>query len=157
MLLLALEQGRRRVQVQRKREAKVMKAVAAGVLVWLLSSIAQMALLPIDRSLIARQIIATSIGGLVTVIVTLAMQLKHEEVHYSVAMERAAIVAELNHHVRNAVFPMHIAVQSLGDADAKKIADEAMERINIALKDATSDALSRRVDYSYSNGAGEQS
>ncbi len=141
------------MQVRRKKEYKVMKAVGAGLLVWIVSSVAQLALVPIDHTTIARQVIANSIGGLVTVIVTLAIQLSHEEVHFQVAMERAAIVAELNHHVRNAIFPMHIAVQRLGDADAKKIADDAVERINIALKDATSDALARRVDYSSDNGS----
>jgi len=141
------------VQVRRKKEYKVVKAIAAGILVWLVSTVAQLALVPIDHTTMARQAIANSIGGLVTVIVTLAIQLSHEEVHFQVAMERAAIVAELNHHVRNAIFPMHIAVQRLGDADAKKIADDAVERINIALKDATSDALARRVDYSSTNGS----
>jgi hypothetical protein len=141
------------VRVRRTREYKVLKAVAAGVLVWLVSSAAQLALVPIDRSLIARQIVANSIGGLVAVIFTLAIQLKHEEVHSQVAMERAAIVAELNHQVRNAIFPMHIAVQTLGDADAKKIADDAVDRINVALKDATTDALTGRVDYSVSSGS----
>lgn len=136
------------MQVQRKKERKVLKAVAAGMLVWVVSSLAQMALVPMDHSIMVRQVIANSIGGLVTVIVTLAIQLSHEELHFQVALERAAVVAELNHHVRNAIFPMHIAVERLGDADAKRIADEAVERINIALKDATSDALSRRVDYS---------
>lgn len=140
------------MRVKHNAEPKVLKALGAGVLVWVASSIAQIALVPFDRSQIAHQIIANSIGGLVAVIVTLAIQLKHEEVHYQVAMERAAILAELNHHVRNAVFPMHIAVQSLGDADAKKIADEAVERINVALKDATADALARRVDYSFMSG-----
>ena len=148
------------MQVQTKKEYKVLKAIAAGTLVWLASSIAQLAIIPVDRSLIARQIIANSVGGLVAVIVTLAMQLRHEEIHYLVAMERAGIVAELNHHVRNAIFPMHIAVQTLGNADAKKIADEAVERINLALKDATTDALAHRVDYSFTtttaNGAGAQ-
>lgn len=143
------------MKVRSSKEPKVLKALGAGVLVWLASTAAQLALVPIDRAQFARQIIANSIGGLVAVIVTLAIQLKHEEVHYNVAMERAAILAELNHHVRNAVFPMHIAVQSLGDADAKKIADEAVERINVALKDATADALSRRVDYSFTSGASQ--
>lgn len=142
------------MRIQRKREFKVLKAVAAGVLVWLVSFAAQLALLPIDRSLISRQIVANAISGLVAVIVTLAMQLRHEEVHFRVAMDRAAIVAELNHHVRNAIFPMHIAVQRLGDADAKRIAEEAVERINVALKDATTDALAGRVDYS-SNGSSD--
>jgi hypothetical protein len=143
------------VKVRRYREYKVLKAVAAGILVWLVSTGAQLALMPIDRAMLAHQIIANSIGGLVAVIVTLAIQLRHEEVHYQVAIERAAIVAELNHHVRNAIFPMHIAVQRLGDADAKRIADEAVERINIALKDATADALSRRVDYSFTSASTE--
>ena len=35
------------------------------------------------------------------------------------AMERAAIVAELNHHVRNAIFPLCLAVQRSGDGDAQ--------------------------------------
>ena len=143
------------MQVRHKKESKVLKAVAAGTLVWLASTVAHLALLPIDRSMIARQVIADSMGGLVATIVTLAIQLWHEEVHYQTAMDRAAIVAELNHHVRNAVFPMHIAVMRLGDADSKKIADEAMERINIALKDATADALARRVDYSFTTAPSE--
>lgn len=138
--------------VERKTEYKILKALGAGLLVWLVSSAAQFTLFPIDRSLMARQLIASSIGGLVAVIVTLAIQLRHEEVHFQVALDRVAIVAELNHHVRNAIFPMHIAVQRLGDADAVKIADDAVERINIALKDATSDAMARRADYSRSNG-----
>ncbi len=136
------------MQILRKKESKVLKAVGAGIFVWLASCGADFALLPIDRSTIARQMIANSIAGLTAVILILAIQLNHEEVHYDVAMERAAIVAELNHHIRNAVFPMHMAVMKAGDADAKRIADEAVERINIALKDATADALARRVDYS---------
>jgi hypothetical protein len=143
------------VKVTTREEPKVMKAVGCGVLVWAASSIAQIALVPMDRSQILHQIIANSIGGLVAVIVTLAIQLKHEEVHYQIAMERAAILAELNHHVRNAVFPMHIAVQSLGDPEAKKIADDAVERINVALRDATTDALARRVDYSFARTASQ--
>jgi hypothetical protein len=126
----------------------VLNAIAAGALVWVASCAAHFALLPIDRATIAHELISNSIGALVAVILMLAIQLRHEEVHYRIAVERAAIVAELNHQVRNAVFPMHIAVMRIGDAEAKKIADEAVERINIALKDATTDALARRVDYS---------
>jgi hypothetical protein len=39
------------------------------------------------------------------------------------------------------------AVHKVGDAGAITIADEAVERINIALKDATADALSGRAEY----------
>jgi hypothetical protein len=144
------------VQVQRKKQRKVAKAVAAGALVWLASSAADVALIPIDHSLVPRYAIANLVGGLVAIVFTLAIQLKHEEVHYQVAMDRAAIVAELNHHVRNAIFPMHVTLQTLGNADAKKISDEAVERVNIALKDATADALSGRVDYSAESAAQQE-
>jgi len=143
------------VQIHRKRERKVLKAVAAGALVWIVASLADIALMPIERGLIPHQAMANLIGGLVATVVTLAIQLKHEEVHYQVGMERAAIIAELNHHVRNAVFPMHVALLRIGDAEAKKIADDAVERINVALKDATADALAGRVEYSVT-GASDQ-
>lgn len=143
------------MQVQRKQERKILRAVGAGALVWLVASGADLALMPFDRLLLPRQAIANLVGALVAIVVTLALQLKHEEVHYLVAMDRAAIVAELNHHIRNAIFPMHVTLQTLGNADAKKISDEAVERINIALKDATTDALSRRIDYS-AEGGGQQ-
>jgi hypothetical protein len=136
-----------RVQVRPRREYKVLAAVIAGVLVWAAASLANLTLIPFDRALLARQLVANVIGALVAVVVCLVLQLRHEEVHYRGAIERAAIVAELNHHIRNAVFPLRIAVQSLGNADANKTADEAVERINIALRDATTDALARRIDY----------
>jgi hypothetical protein len=100
-----------------------------------------------DRALLLHAGIGDFIAGLTAVIVSLAIQLRQEEVHYRTAMERAAIVAELNHHVRNAVFPLCLVIQKLGDADAMKTANDAVERINIALKDATVDALSGRTDY----------
>ncbi len=144
------------VLVRRKIERKVIKAVAAGALVWIVASVADVALIPIDHSLIPRFAIANLVGALVAVIVSLAFQLKHEEVHFQVAMERAAIVAELNHHIRNAIFPMHLTLQTLGNADAKKISEEAVERVNIALKDANTDALSGRVDYSAESTTGQE-
>ncbi len=143
------------MQVQRRRERKILRAVAAGALVWIVVSLADVALMPIDRVLMPRQAIANLVGALVAVVVTLAVQLKHEEVHYQVAMERAAIVAELNHHIRNAIFPMHVSLQTLGNPDAKRLSDEAIERVNIALKDATTDALAGRIDYSESRNGQE--
>lgn len=136
------------MQVQRKKERKIIRAVASGALVWIIASGADLALIPFDRNLLPRQAVANLVAALIAVVVTLAVQLKHEEVHYQVAMERAAIVAELNHHVRNAIFPMHVSLQTLGNAEAKRLSDEAVERVNIALKDATTDALSGRIDYS---------
>ena len=112
-------------------------------------------MLPLDRTLIVRQVVANFIGALIAVVVSLVIQLRHEEGHYRMGIARAAIVAELNHHVRNAVFPLYIAIQKAGDPEAKKIADDAVERINLALKDATADALARNVDYSVQSGPPE--
>jgi hypothetical protein len=130
-----------------KRVAKVRLAIMCGLAVAVISIGVHAATLPTERSLLLHAGIGDFIAGLTAVIVSLAIQLRQEEVHYRTAMERAAIVAELNHHVRNAVFPLCLVIQKLGDAEAMKTANEAVERINIALKDATVDALSGRTDY----------
>jgi FtsH-binding integral membrane protein len=143
------------MQIRQKRDKKVLTAMVAGLMVWLIASAADVALLPLERTLLVRQFVANFIAGLVAVVVSLVIQLRHEEVHYQVAISRAAIVAELNHHVRNAVFPLY-AVQKLGDGEAKRIADDAVERINLALRDATADALARGVDYAAAGTAAEK-
>jgi hypothetical protein len=100
-----------------------------------------------DRVLATHLLLGDLVACLATIIVCLAIQLRQEEVHYANAMSRAAIVSELNHHVRNAVFPLCLAVQKLGDKDASQVANDAVERINIALKEATADAISGRAIY----------
>jgi len=130
-----------------KRVAKVRLAILCGLAVAVISTAVHIATLPTNRALLLHAGIGDFIAGLTAVIVSLAIQLRQEEVHYRTAMERAAIVAELNHHVRNAVFPLCLVIQKLGDGEAMKTANEAVERINIALKDATVDALSGRTDY----------
>jgi hypothetical protein len=130
-----------------KRVAKVRLALWCGFAVAVISTTVHVATLPHDRTLLLHAAIGDFIAGLTAVIVSLAIQLRQEEIHYRTAMERAAIVAELNHHIRNAVFPLSLAVQKSGDVEAIKTANEAVERINIALKDATVDALSGRTDY----------
>lgn len=132
----------------RKRENKVLLAIGAGLLVTITGVAIDLSMLPWERATMVNQLIGDFIAGLMAVLITLAIQLKNEEMHYRFAMERAAIVAELNHHVRNAVFPLCVAVQRNADAEAKAMANEAIERINIALKDAAADAFSRKIDYS---------
>ncbi|HLK34072.1 MAG TPA: hypothetical protein VKT29_13340 [Terriglobales bacterium] len=90
--------------------------------------------------LLAHLVIAGGIAGLLTIIFTLALQLKQEEQHYLFAAERAAILAEVNHHVRNAIFPLCVAVQRSGDPEASRLVTECVERINMALRDASVDA-----------------
>ena len=103
--------------------------------------------MPVDRSLLVHELIGDFVAGLVTMLVCLSLHLKYEGVYYRFAMERAAIVAELNHHVRNAVSPLCLAVQRTGDAEANRIANDSVDKINIALRDAISDALAQNVSY----------
>lgn len=128
--------------------SKVGVSVLCGLMVTLIAAGIHAALLPHDRNTTLFALMGDLIAGLVTMVVCLAIQLKQEEVHFRAAMERAAIVAELNHHVRNAIFPLCLIAQKIGNDDASRIANEAIEKINIALKDATADAMSGRSDYS---------
>jgi len=123
-------------------------ALFSGFVVFLVGAIADLAVIPsLERNVIVQQLIGDLIAALVATLLSLSIQLKYEEQHYRFAMERAAIVAELNHHVRNAVFPLCLAVQRVGDAEAVRLSNEAVERINIALKDAAADAFARKVEY----------
>ncbi|MCU1310612.1 MAG: hypothetical protein JWO20_1737 [Candidatus Angelobacter sp.] len=132
---------------------KVLLALLCGLLVSGTAGIVHLAIIPIDRIMLVHELIGDLGAGLVAVLVCLTIHLKYEGLYYRFAMERAAIVAEVNHHVRNAVFPLSMAIQSGGNADAIKMADEAVERINITLRDALTDALSRNVQYATSTKA----
>ncbi|MGE5114748.1 MAG: hypothetical protein ACM3JB_28130 [Acidobacteriaceae bacterium] len=127
--------------------SKLGLAVLSGVIVGAIAAGVHFATIPHEPGVILHALIGDLVAALTTVAVCLALQLRQEEVHYRTAIERAAIVAELNHHIRNAVFPLCLIVQKVGDGESIKAANEAMDRINLALKDATADALSGRVDY----------
>ncbi len=132
---------------KRVRRGKIVVAIFGGVLVGLMAAATHLLTMPLERAIILHAVVGDVIGALTAIVVCLAIQLRQEETHYHNAIERAAIVAELNHHIRNAVFPLSLAVHKAADADAIKTAEDAVERINIALKDATVDALSGRAEY----------
>jgi hypothetical protein len=129
------------------RRGKIAVAVFCGLLVGVIAAGIHLATMPMERTVLLHSFVGDFIAALTAVIVCLAIQLKQEEVHYQTSIERAAIVAELNHHIRNAVFPLCLAIQKAGDAESMKTAQDAVDRINIALKDATVDALSGRTQY----------
>ncbi len=138
-----------------RRRGKISVAVAGGLLVGAMAAVTHLSTMPLERAIILHSVVGDVIAALTAVVVCLAIQLRQEEVHYQTAMERAAIVAELNHHIRNAVFPLSLAVHKVGDANAISTAEEAVERINIALKDATVDALSGRTQYRNNEPSGK--
>lgn len=126
---------------------KVFLSILSGIFVGAIIAGIHWFLVPHERLLMTHIFLGDFIASLATVIVCLALQLRQEEIHFASAMSRTAIVSELNHHVRNAVFPLALYVQKLGDKDASRVANEAVERINIALKEATADAIAGRVVY----------
>jgi hypothetical protein len=136
-----------------KNGGKILVSICCGVLVGAAIGAIHWTIVPHERQLMTHIFLGDLIAALSTMIVCLAIQLRQEEVHFASAMSRAAIVSELNHHVRNAVFPLCLAVQKSGDKDASQLANEAVERINVALKEATADAISGRASYAEEAGS----
>ena len=118
-----------------------------GLMVFVAGMAVSLALLPRDRVTIVHLLIANCVTALIAVVIALLIELRQEERHFRSAAERAAHTAELNHHVRNAVFPLCLAVQRRGDAESDRLAQEAMARLDIALRDAAVDAYSGKIKY----------
>jgi hypothetical protein len=119
-------------------------AILGGVIVGASALIVDLTIIPFQREMLIHQLAGDVIAALVAMLVFLALQLRNEELHYRFAMERASIVAELNHHVRNAIFPLCLAVQRQGDAESQRLSGETIDRINIAMRDAATDVYSLR-------------
>ena len=122
-------------------------AVIGGIAVFVSGLLVDLALVGHDRRIVIACLIANCIAGLVAIIIGLVLQLHKEEHHFQFATEKAITIAELNHHVRNAVFPLFLAVQRTHDAESNRLASEAMSRLEIALRDATVDAYSGKIRY----------
>ena len=122
-------------------------ALIGGVAVFVCGFAVDLALLGHERRIVVPCLIANCTAGLIAIIMALALQLHKEERHFRFATEKAATMAELNHHVRNAVFPLFLAVQRSRDPESNRLADEAMSRIEIALRDAAVDAYSGKIRY----------
>jgi hypothetical protein len=131
----------------RQRFTNVGSALLGGGIVFGAGMAVSLALLPRDRTAIVHLLIANCVTGLIAVVIALSIELRQEERHFRLAAERAAQMAELNHHVRNAVFPLCLAVQRRGDAESDRLAQEAMARLDIALRDAAVDAYSGKIKY----------
>src|SRR3954462_618196 len=89
--------------------------------------------------------VADLIAGLISAIFALGIHLYYESLYYQFALERAAVFSEVNHHVRNAIFPLCLAVQKTDDPHGQRICDDAVNRINIALREAVTDVFSQKV------------
>jgi hypothetical protein len=131
----------------RNRISKLGLALLGGVAVFASGMAVELALLGHDRRTVILSMVGNCTAGLVATIAGLTFQLNQEGYHFRFAMEKAVAIAELNHHVRNAVFPLFLAVQRSNDPESNRLASEAMSRIDIALRDASIDAYSGKINY----------
>lgn len=122
-------------------------AVIGGTAVFISGMVVDLALLGHERRHMIAFLIANCVAGLVAIIGGLCFQLRQEERHFRFATEKALNMAELNHHVRNAVFPLILAVERTQDPESNRLANEAMSRLDIALRDAAVDAYSGKIRY----------
>jgi hypothetical protein len=129
----------------RNRIGKLGLALMGGVAVFVSGTAIDLALLGHDRRTIVLFSIANCTAALVAIIAGLTFQLDQEERHFRFATEQAVSMAELNHHVRNAVFPLMLAIQRFNDPESNRLASEAMSRLEIALRDASVDAYSGKI------------
>jgi len=131
----------------KKRISNFGFAVIGGTAVFIASTAVDVALLGHERRNLIPFVIANCVAGLVAIIGGLCFQLRQEERHFRFATEKALTMAELNHHVRNAVFPLVLAIERTQDPESNRLANEAMSRLDIALRDAAIDAYSGKIRY----------
>jgi len=131
----------------KNRISKLGLALIGGAAVFASGLAVELSLVGHDRHTVILSLISNCTAALVAVIASLTFQLGQEEHHFHFAREKAVCMAEINHHVRNAVFPLFLAVQRFNDPESNRLANEAMSRIEIALRDAAVDAYTGKVRY----------
>lgn len=124
---------------------KILFAILCGVIVACAAIAVHYVLQRFGNDNMYVAVIADCLGGLVAAFLFLAIHLRYEGMYYRFSMERAVIVAELNHHVRNAIFPLCLAVQANSGSEANRLANDAVDRINSALRDALTDAIGQKL------------
>jgi len=131
----------------KNRISNVGIALIGGTAVFLAGMVVDAAPLGHERRILIPCLVGNFVAGLITVITGLTLQLAQEERHFRFATEKAVNMAELNHNVRNAVFPVFLAVQRSQDVESNRLANEAMSRLEIALREAAVDAYSGKIRY----------
>lgn len=121
---------------------KIFRSIACGILVGALSAVMQWIMVPHDLALLTNVFAGDVIGALSVMIVCLAIELRYEKALFVSALSCVAIMSELNHRVRSALFPLCLVAQKIGDKEASHLANEAVEQISVRLREATGDAIS---------------
>lgn len=127
--------------------AKISFAIVCGILVGTITACTHWLILSHDQTLLTHAFLGDLIGGLSTVIVCLAMGLGQERASFIHTLYSVSIVSKLNHQLQTSVFPLRLVVQKASDEETCRLAEQAVERINDALREATADAISRRTGH----------
>jgi len=123
---------------------KIFLALLCGILVGGASAAGHWFTIPHDRGLLIHLFLGDTIAAFLTVVICLALLIRHEEVHFVRATSCVIIVSELNHDIRTAVFPLCLVAQRTDNDQMSRLADRALAQINVALRDATAHAISGR-------------
>lgn len=126
---------------------KFLLALLAGCSVAAICVFMDEAVMRMGGSADLRALVPALFSGLVAALIFLGIHLRYEGLYYRFSMERAVIVAEMNHHVRNAIFPLCMAVQHQAGPAGDRLVHEAIERVNIALREALTDAVTGKMAY----------
>jgi hypothetical protein len=112
-----------------------MAALIAGVVLFAVSYVADAILyaLNVPAALTVGDNLAIAIAGAAVVLVFLARHHEHEVV--ARAKERAIIIAEMNHHIRNAMTPLVLGVSSEDINERLRTLDQATDRMDHVLTD----------------------
>lgn len=125
---------------------KISVSIICGLLVGTVTASTHWFILPHNQTLLIHVFLADLIAGLSTVIVCLAIGLRHERAYFIATIYSVSIVSKLNHQLRSAVFLLCLMVQKTNDdKETAQLAELAMERINAALRQATANAIFGRA------------
>jgi hypothetical protein len=110
-------------------------AVVAGAVLFAVSYAADaiMYALKIPAALTITDNVAIAVAGAAVVLIFLSRRHDHEVV--ARAKERAIIVAEMNHHIRNAMTPLVLGVSSENLDERLRTLDQATDRMDHVLTD----------------------
>ncbi len=113
----------------------VIAAVVAGVVLFAVSYAADaiMYSLKIPSALAVTDNIAIAVVGAAVVLIFLYH--RHEQEVVARAKERAIIVAEMNHHIRNAMTPLVLGFSSDDVNERMRTLDQATDRVDHVLTD----------------------
>jgi hypothetical protein len=116
----------------------IVRAIMAGILMGLAMLFVQVT---IDRSFGHTQwgpLYSDVIVGMITAFVT-GVGLRHYQAHKRADRARLRMIAEMNHHVRNALTAISLSVYAKNDPQLEEITRDSIQRIDWALREVLVD------------------